>query len=99
MLLDQLKEASREKVANRLRHRHFVQIHHRSMDHHIDLQSVFAISYRPGNWSGSFAGKRLSVAGCSTVVVLSYESIDQRNRKQMAFRGYAVDPTFRESRW
>src|SRR5436305_4174824 len=91
MKLDESEMNSRRKLASDLRRRHFAQIHNRPADRHQDLQSVYAITYRPGDWTGHFIGKHLRVAGCSTVVVLSYEDVDKRNRKRMPFRGYSMD--------
>ncbi len=91
MSIDQLKGVERNKMASELRHRHFAQIHDRTNDHHVDLQSVFAVTFRPGNWSGSFNGSLLCTVGCAPLIVLSYENIDERNHKRAPFRAFGLD--------
>ncbi len=91
MSLDCLQGEARTKTAEKLRHRHFGQIVHRSTDHHYDLQSVYAITFRPGDRSGSFLGKRFRLAGVAPLIALSYENTDDHGRKRMPFRSYKMD--------
>src|SRR5688500_3099738 len=66
--------------ARQLVRRYHRQMINRPAAEYAELQSVFAVCFRPGDRTGSFLGNKLISVGKSVTVVLSYEVNESSQR-------------------